>query len=326
MATNEDEAELINRNLRKLERREHFRAIRRAEVMEAKINHPTLAERPTFAPPKLVARTRRLSINSQTNLGTAVHSQTQSGFFKLPPEIRRLIYLLAFGESAFHICSDAQKLSHAKCLSVENGCRWCTLRRFRLAPLSPNWTSGRIKRYDDDCSDCNLIPLLQTCHRIYNESHDVLYRCSTFDFSLLDVFLWFGDRILPHHLGSISSIRLATAFYAKSHDAALSKELTDCSPFDQLTWERTWELVARMPGLTKIHLQVWYSDSMDAVSEEKALAPLRVIRHVRDFEVVLMWPGDYTCEMPYRITRTPPPPDEAFLGLNPVIYFSEYND
>ncbi|KAF2122275.1 hypothetical protein BDV96DRAFT_563199 [Lophiotrema nucula] len=150
-------------------------------------------------PPPVSKRGRALSVEVRKNerkfgVGTVVRKkmqhQTGSDLFRLPFELREQIYRNCFhdGEEIAVLCRRAGLRSYVV---------WRESRRGVVA--SDKWgMKGKPE----------VIGLLLTCRRVYNEAVLYMYSCPTFIFIDALSFIAFSHSILPSRFNSIQSIRL----------------------------------------------------------------------------------------------------------------------
>ena len=85
-----------------------------------------------------------------------IGQQTESPFFRLPGEIRRMIYMQLLGDNVFHIVRRRQKLGHIRCRASPYAGQ-CTSRSCRGLKLPSGVHAG--------FGDGGIIQILQSCHR-----------------------------------------------------------------------------------------------------------------------------------------------------------------
>ncbi|KAK2740525.1 hypothetical protein FQN55_008868 [Onygenales sp. PD_40] len=160
--------------------------------------------------------------------------QTSCLFFKLSPELRLMIYREVISDYNIIISKTGippkvnrrgkekpmpSKLDHVKFIEDGNYPKKFspTISALYSSTHSPNF-SARIPSH-------RLLPLLQTCRRIYAETIDSLYSTNTFCFVNEKLFMGFHTQLLPKRLNSITSLYLHTkynrfSFRGISKDAA----------------------------------------------------------------------------------------------------------
>jgi hypothetical protein len=146
-------------------------------------------------PPKVEKRKRKLSISSQTGSilpreinDTKVNKQENSILFKLPAELRLMIYAELFAEERIWISTEARKLTCYRGSTIEQ-----LKPGSGHTPLTPGMDS---------------IPLLQSCRKIYTEAIDSLYSGPAFAFPNPKAFFYFAGSLLPQRLASIKTVEM----------------------------------------------------------------------------------------------------------------------
>ena len=113
----------------------------------------------------LTQRPRALTLTSHTEdisgflPSQATVDQSSSFLFKLPRELRNMIYVYAVGGSRLHIGRQLQRLSHVKCIVPSTMFRDTHLHKCWGPPYPPD-VDGL---YMDGSRDGGLLSLLKTC-------------------------------------------------------------------------------------------------------------------------------------------------------------------
>lgn len=193
-----------------------------------KINADVHQRKREALPPETVERERRLSICGDNTFQNEVSEQEKCRLFKLPLEIREMIYaeLLPFervwiviieGRLAcdweivktptpppdpnqyLHVDTSKPDSPAESSISAFRRSRQTPL-RFRLgfAPKTPIWGLG-------------ILPLLQTCRKVYSEVMPYLYSKPDFAFHDTVPFIIFAASIPPSHFQHIRSVTIDLA-------------------------------------------------------------------------------------------------------------------
>lgn len=180
--------------------------------------------------------------------------QSQSLLFHLPSEIRLQIWFEFLGGRLLHIARAPKKLLAVECVEewdpeLDTGWHWCwgstydplTLGKtpgFYVCPKSPH-----------SAEPANLLPLLQTCRKIYREAIPVLYQSNIFDINHVDTPLYLRRSVLPKHLNQIRVLHFTWDF--KDNIA-----WADDIPYDTGTWRESCNAIASLTGLQKLTMHL----------------------------------------------------------------------
>ena len=150
-------------------------------IMDAKTYQQGRYQRP----PNEAKRKRALSISESNNEFGNLTDQNTSLFFRIPLELREMVYAELFGASETI---------------------WIVLADQKLACVREEQTN--VTQQDDRPTKLGLhaIPLLQSCRRIYSEAISLLYSTPTFAFNETLAFLAFSASILPSRFQSLRFI------------------------------------------------------------------------------------------------------------------------
>ncbi|KAF2004642.1 hypothetical protein P154DRAFT_571857 [Amniculicola lignicola CBS 123094] len=134
-----------------------------------------------------------------------VNSQHESLFFKLPGELRNMIYDLVVTDAAIHIFykKETEKLCAYRCMRPPT---WQVYRGHDGCLLSRHFFEGDSSFYRNYDPRVGVLPLLRTCRMIYTELIPIVYSKPTFMFSSFNHFLLFTSSILPSRFSSLQSI------------------------------------------------------------------------------------------------------------------------
>ncbi|KAF2109839.1 hypothetical protein BDV96DRAFT_225827 [Lophiotrema nucula] len=161
-------------------------------------------------PPKPEKRKRRLSVSEDSGLvdersKMVTENQLQSLLFKLPYELRRLIYEEVVGDLAVHVTKMDDKLCAYPCTDAHKLIRQrCWLKPARLSLTGKAVRPGIPFQFHDP--GIGMMGLLMSCRRIYTEFVGVLYCEPTFIFESYRSMLSFCASILPERFNKITSV------------------------------------------------------------------------------------------------------------------------
>lgn len=241
-----------------------------------------------------------------------VLEQTDSLLFKLPLELRELIYLALLGDKTLHIVRKDRRLGHLRCkVNKADPYSRCPVQLGRLQTDARHSCWGSYNRdgiwaNNKQPSDGDILPFLRTCRRAYSETISMLYSTNTFSFHDLDCIRYFSASILPKRFDIIRSLDVQWHFRWPSYNTLAQRLLatTMYPPHDEASWEDCWRIIASMKGLKKI--QVSIRDSSNISDEEKEgcmLAPLYQVVHIPDFTVSLDWIGPTWSNSVFKVVR-----------------------
>ncbi|KAK2758284.1 hypothetical protein FQN54_004130 [Arachnomyces sp. PD_36] len=198
------------------------------------------------------------------------NAQACSDLFRLPLELRKLVYAYALADGAgegggrcLHVVrmEKGRRLAHVRCCAFgdEQG-------------LGEGETGNEIvvrakrKERDHDCwgytthlggyysrpkhgfseRDGGLLSLLKSCRKVYSEAIDILYTQNTFDFNHVDTILNLSTTILPYRLHSIRHLNLHWTVRALTWMDAYP-------PYDESTWLRLCRTLSASPPSSSSH-------------------------------------------------------------------------
>jgi hypothetical protein len=269
---------------------------------EHKSNAPELLPRkrpraltcPLPAEPDKSSRSRswnpfRKSIRQQTC------DQSQSALLaRLPSEIRLLIWTEVLGGHLLHIVRAPKRLLAIDCadevnVELETRHHLCWGIETERAPgfyLSPHT--------HHPAKPANLLPLLQTCRRIYTEVISILYEDNIFDINRLSTLLYLQRSVLLKRLNQIRVLNL-------TWDYAL---IISASPiwYDLDSWHEACEVLMSFAGLQEltVHFTNWRKNSWPGADWKVLWGPLLEalmrIKTAKKFDVFLPWSEDECAE------------------------------
>ncbi|KAE8450933.1 hypothetical protein EG329_005373 [Mollisiaceae sp. DMI_Dod_QoI] len=226
--------------------------------------------------------------------------QPQSPFLRLPEEILLLIYEQVIGNNVLHIVRRSSGLAHATCSNDSSGsqddCKGLKCRGTKL-PNGVCLPNGR--------SHGAIIPLLQTCRKIYADAIEVLYTSNTFDFDCMEALISFSACVVPHRFDSIQNVQLDLQF---NHSHYFG-EGTPCNDYSR--WERLWRIIGSMKHLQHLWVKIsWWRTDLTGAEEARYLSEMLQVGKLKLFEVnlpALKWkdPKDKKLEGTFEVVRRP---------------------
>ncbi|KAK2601890.1 hypothetical protein QQS21_004577 [Conoideocrella luteorostrata] len=203
------------------------------------------------------------------------HEQDASFFYRLPLELREIIWRQYFGKHAVHVrVLKSKRLYSIECL---------------LWNIDDDYE--KLAHYIEhrDAALCDHISLLLTCKRIYFDCFPLLYRETYFDFSHNPSALTAMCRRLPaSHVASISKVHLV-------HDInrPLYLDRKDHGEIE-MEWVNIWDTLASMKGLQWLRVVVTSPEynARELTEREWTLwEGIRKVAQPAHFELVLPFPA-----------------------------------
>ncbi|KAF2184723.1 hypothetical protein K469DRAFT_750873 [Zopfia rhizophila CBS 207.26] len=254
--------------------------------------------RKELKPPTVIRRKRSLSVPLRKK--QIMYDQAQAAFFKLPAELRLLIYELVIGREEVDIILRARIHSYRSPPS-------------RTLPVTyrQGESGERTRCHVHKSSGISVIPLLQTCRKLYSEAVVTLYSLPTFTFHNPQSFLGFAATILSQRLSTIKSLRLhfSSTFGHNPIDELLnykSSRIQNQRALTQLPCPNprvfdtfldvTCQVISGMTGLKKLDISVarpWpFMQYWRWRPNENVFASLKYIRNegLEFFEIEFYWP------------------------------------
>lgn len=132
---------------------------------------------------------------------------------QLPAEIRHIIWVAALGGRVLHIVRIKKRLLAIDCATIfesigpdldtsHHGCWGLTS---HMANPSGFYQYPRSRH---PARPANLLPLLQTCRRIYRETISILYETNVIDVNHVDTLEYLRRSVLPQRLNQIRILNL----------------------------------------------------------------------------------------------------------------------
>ncbi|CAL3966539.1 unnamed protein product [Diplocarpon coronariae] len=232
--------------------------------------------------PSRVKRPRPLTPSPATKKLFFHDEQEQSPLLKLPDEALNLIYQYVLGNRLVHVVRlNSGLLSHTVCRVRdpnlhEQRHEKCHEQRCRGLKLP---TGFHIK---PPMEQENLLPLLQTCRKIYSSAIHILYSTNIFDFDSIENPIRLSTTLLPHRFDSLQRLSLDLRFCTSSRHSQ-GTPANDCA-----RWERLWRVIGSMKGLQEAWVRIeWQKDDVGLVKERMWLDELSMVQRLRTFVVEL---------------------------------------
>ncbi|KAL5041036.1 hypothetical protein BDW71DRAFT_19575 [Aspergillus fruticulosus] len=211
-------------------------------------------ERRARAPTPLPRRRHSLSESATTSgKQNRAHNQTQSIFFKLPPELRNIVYEEVLVSSApLHVWRTHRRLCSRIC-KAERKTAWESLAsKLHDKCLPPMASDGSVQRRSDDDDEPprkdRFLPLLSSCRRLYSESISLLYSKNKLLIDDHRTLLTLPSVIPARQLNMIRSVYLYVNAFRDYH--------IDCDISS--SWQQICTTLAGMEGLEDIRIALGY--------------------------------------------------------------------
>ena len=168
--------------------------------------------------------------------------QHQSILFKLPFEIRAMIWMDVVGGGLVHITELKNQLGHVACMDRtmqkwgmwKHDCWYCS-----LVVLGVHVPPESYGRPEDMYIRPGSLGLLRTCQRLYADAINVLYERNTFAMRSLGTLHLFLDSLVPQRLLHINSLHISPHIHS-----------------DHRTWETTFRLLSTIPNLKRLRVEL----------------------------------------------------------------------
>ncbi|OJJ34570.1 hypothetical protein ASPWEDRAFT_70236 [Aspergillus wentii DTO 134E9] len=251
-------------------------------------------ERHTTRPKGLPPRKRALSLplpELPKKSKQKSYAQNECLLFKLPPEIRRLIYkeiLAPEDGSVLHVASSHKRLRSMRCHEWNPRIRDWEHRCWGEVVMDGSTKSFWGYR----CSKAgNIMGLLQSCRRIYSEAIDVLYTDNVLNVRQTRTVADLPKAMLPHRFQAIRSLHIDVPVdFAFPNDGFFSLEYSawplDVGEF----WMEAWQAIAQMSGLQDLRVSfsltrdvIVIPDTESYINIFRPMAELRVPKYVVEF-------------------------------------------
>lgn len=236
-------------------------------------------------------------------------------FAQVPTEVRHIIWIEAVGHHVLHIVRVRKRLLAIDCAKtfesigpdLETSHHGCWGRTTQMANPSGFYEHARTAH---PARPANLLPLLQTCRRIYQETIPILYETNIFDINHVDTLAYLRRSVLPRRLDQIRTLNFTCYFKSWSDHTP---------PYDLDTWIATCDSLARMAGLEELTLHMTGYEGLSVAGRRNAwharLQPLMKLKIAKRFEIflsetesrILQMDGEVACpfKLSPRITIRP---------------------
>jgi len=303
----------------------HFRAkkMRRGHCGNAEDIEQTQKERKEKAP-KSLPRQRPRALTSplpspsfqrppwnpfRRSIPQRTLDQSQTALFgQLPSEIRHIIWTEYMSGHLLHIARDRNRLLAIDCVEkepekqkIDAGSESRLYTRFHGCwggktghSTTPGFYFG--PRSKNPGLPANLLPLLQTCRRIYTETISMLYANNLFDINHLDTIFYMQQTVLPQRLAQIRMLNFTWDF--KYCTAGSYSPV----PYDLTTWQEVCETLSIFTGLQELTLHLTGSEIQPFADGGKKwcaplLEPLKRIKPAKRFDIFVKWTEGSCMEM-----------------------------
>ncbi|PSS18375.1 hypothetical protein M430DRAFT_58556 [Amorphotheca resinae ATCC 22711] len=222
--------------------------------------------------------------------------QSQSGLARLPGEIRQLIWTEVLGRHLLHIVYAPQRLLAIDCAEevddeLETRHHLCWGVTTAKAPSG----SYLYPHSDHPAKPANLLPLLQTCRRIYTEVISILYEDNIFDIGSLLPLLYLQRSVLPQRLNQIRVLNLTYSYAMVISASPLIYEINE--------WREACDVLMSFAGLQEltVHFKKSRKDSWPGADGKSQWGPLlealtQINTAKKKFDVFLPWTEDECAE------------------------------
>ncbi|KAE9369782.1 hypothetical protein N431DRAFT_560528 [Stipitochalara longipes BDJ] len=260
----------------------------------------------------------------ELNSGDLAAEAPQPGFFSIPLEIRRAIYLLSFsapedenysGKSVIQLIQTKEnKLYYVTC--PWHGHSWNYTRCFRTESIDDEGPVPH--QYDTEhftwCGDSSegwhertdgMIRVLMVCRQIYREAVEVLYGSHQFYLRHLFTVIDLSRTVLPQRMNTIHSLRLVIPLTDAKIQDILEYRMARLAGDEETTMHKTFRIIASMEGLKELDVEFEGNIGRKPGRKVELLLPLAMVRQTRRFDVKVPWGirgrEDKLGEVPYRL-------------------------
>ncbi|BCS21464.1 uncharacterized protein APUU_21896S [Aspergillus puulaauensis] len=224
-------------------------------------------------------------------------SQELSPLFRLPPELRHMIYEETFiAPTTIHLswvdASNCRFRSFLCKLPVEHQyektrsgllCKRCDKSHFECHPRQKRSTDNAVvRRSYRRQKHTRVMSMLQSCKRMYHETIDMLYEKNTFYIENPKTLTELCKYMPQERLSSFRTLSLESISYLGN--------ILDPRPSLLLQWDHAIEVLRKLDGLKSlcIVMRPWYGIRME---EDTLESPIRYATAVGNLPVapVLLW-------------------------------------
>ena len=157
----------------------------------------------------------------------------------------------------------------------------------------------------------------------YIEAINILYVENNFYTRQADSIVHLYNTVLSHRLDLITSLHIYRCFPSAVYQSQDNKG--QLAPYDEATWEETWQIIACMKGLRILRVTMFeFWRLRSRTSQMRLLEPLKAVKQAEIFEVEVPWPAGEEegpiglGDVPFRILEAETV--EAFRRLHPGPY------
>ncbi|MCJ1400680.1 hypothetical protein MMC11_003888 [Xylographa trunciseda] len=262
-----------------------------------------------------------------------VIDQVHSRLMQLPGEIRMMIYREVLGGKSVHITHFDRRLGHIK--SMQHGNKEIDVKEFwRQECIEYQYWDEVSEDMPPDRNEENrthslqqpsrgFTSLVKTCRKVYVEAIAILYAQNDFYTRQADSIVHFSGTVLPHRLDLITSLHIYRCFPSALYESTNNKD--QLAPYDEATWEETWQIVTSMKGLRTLRVTLFeFWRLRNRASQTRFLEPLKAVKQTDVFEVEVPWAAGENegpiglGDVPFRILEAETV--EAFRRLHPGPY------
>ncbi|KAL3489982.1 hypothetical protein BJX62DRAFT_144650 [Aspergillus germanicus] len=224
------------------------------------------------SPPVTLAQSKK----SRTLSARQSQSQQQSLFFKLPPELRQMVYReVLIARTPIHVRRTHRRLCSTPCRGIPH-------RQNCAQRMAADGTVAR--RLQDEAPHRNkIIPLLRTCRGIYFEAADLIYTVNTLFFEDLATLAAFPQCVTTDRLSSIQRVRLDLFLFKDDID---ERNYLDTI---RTGWRPAIDALVAMHGLVDLTIRIPWSWDLPRweLHRDFLLGPLKGVTAARKFDVEL---------------------------------------
>jgi hypothetical protein len=233
----------------------------------------------------------------------AKYEQPKFHFFRLPKELRDMIYAEVFGEpGVFHVFKLWRRMGYIKCPFAQcerRGCVNCQLKD--QVPWTLVKTETGYLPYPGSHTQVSgiLFSFLESCRRVYTEGIEFIYARNTFDFANPEAFLSFASTIPAGRLATIRSLQIlwngGYRYPIRRHGnrSVYQDPRSDRHLELQDSWDPMWNVIAgQMPALSTLSVRILCGESATLKTEgpsryqEFYIKPMGGLRGLRKFDLV----------------------------------------
>ncbi|KAL2820288.1 hypothetical protein BJX63DRAFT_380374 [Aspergillus granulosus] len=197
------------------------------------------------------------------------HPQQQSLFFKLPPELRQMVYReVLIPRAPIHVRRTHRRLCSTPCRGVPHS-QYCA------QLMAADGTVAR-RLQDEAPHRDKILPLLRTCRGIYFEAVDLIYTANTLLFEDLATLSAFPRCVTPDRLSSIQRVRLDIFPYKDENTIRTG-------------WQSAIDALVAMHGLVDLTMRIHWAENLSRweLHRDSLLGPLKGVTVGRKFVVEL---------------------------------------